>query len=79
VFYKDEGMTRADILMAALALAPCALGIAMVALGYGEYQFYPALDTMSLSGIEWLMLLIVVILVSSLALLPHLKWRVGLD
>jgi energy-coupling factor transport system permease protein len=78
-FYRDEGTTRADLLTVALALAPCVLGIALVTLGYGEYEYYPTLGTMSLSGTEWSMLLILVLLVSSVVLLPFLKMRVGFD
>ena len=78
-FYGDEGTTRTDLLIVALALAPCALGIAMVALGYGEYQYYPTLGEMNLSGIEWSMLPLLVLLVSSVALLAFLKRSVDLD
>ena len=78
-FYRDEGTTRTDLLIVALALAPCALGIAMVALGYGDYQYYPTLGEMNLSSIEWSMLPLLVLLVSSVALLAFLKRRVDLD
>jgi len=78
-FYRDIRTSRIDIVTLILALSPCALGILMLISGYGDYQYYPTLGGMNLSGLEWAMLPILVLLVSSVVPLAFLKRRVDLD
>jgi energy-coupling factor transport system permease protein len=78
-FYRDIRTSRIDIVTLILALSPCALGILMLISGYGDYQYYPTLGGMNLSGLEWAMLPILALLVSSVVPLAFLKRRVDLD
>jgi len=77
--YKDITTSRIDIMILIFGFAPCALGILMLILGYGDYQYYPTLGGMNFSGWEWSMLPILALLVSSVVLLAFLKRRVDLD
>lgn len=78
-FYKDIKTSRIDIVTLIFGFAPCALGILMLILGYGGYQYYPTLGGMNLSGPEWSMLPILALTVSSVVFLAFLKRRIDLD
>jgi energy-coupling factor transport system permease protein len=78
-FYKDIETSRIDVVTLILALSPCVLGILMLVLGYGEYQYYPSLSSLNLSSLEWAMLPILALLVFSIVPLAFLKRRVDLD
>ena len=78
-FYKEIKTSRTDMATLIFGFAPCALGIFMLISGYGDYQYYPTLGGMDLSGLEWVMLTILVLLVSSVVFLAFLKRRVELD
>jgi hypothetical protein len=72
-------MTRFDVIILALGLAPCGLAIFMLVRGYGDYQFYPSLEGMNLGRLEWSMLPVLCLLLSSIVLLASLKRRMELD
>ena len=78
-FYRDVKMSPIDVVTLLFGLAPCALVIAMEVLGYGDYQFYPTLEGMKLSGAEWATLPVLALLVSSLVPLAFMKGRSELD
>jgi energy-coupling factor transport system permease protein len=78
-YYKDIHMSLIDIVTLMFAFVPCALGILMLVLGYGDYQYYPSLSSFNLSGLEWAMLPVLALLVSSVVPLAFLKRRVDLD
>jgi len=78
-FYKDIKMSRMDIVTVIAGFAPSVLGIVMLILGFGDYQYYPTLGRMDLSGPEWTMLPILALVVSSVVFLAFLKRGVDLD
>jgi len=78
-FYKSIGISLIDAVTLAFALAPCGLGIVMRLSGYGDYQYYPTLDWIALSGLEWSLLVLLVLLLSAILLLAYVKERVDLD
>ena len=78
-YYKDIAFGRLDAVTLAFGFAPCAFGILIVALGYGDYQYFPTFGGMDLGALEWSMLPILVLLTCSLALLALVKGRLELD
>lgn len=78
-FYKDIKMSRMDIVTLIAGFAPSVLGIVMLILGFGDYQYYPTLGRMDLSGPEWTMLPVLALVVSSVVFLAFLKRGVDLD
>ena len=78
-FYKGIGMSRTDAITLAFAFLPCALGIVMRLSGYGNYQYYPTLGWVTLSSLEWSLLVLLVFLLSAILLLAYVKRRVDLD
>jgi hypothetical protein len=78
-FYKEIRMSLVDAITLAFALLPCALGIVMRLSGYGNYQYYPTLDGITLSSLEWSLLVLLVFLLSAILPLAYLKERVDLD
>ena len=78
-FYKDIQFSRIDIVTLIFVFAPCALGIFMLLRGYGDYQYYPTLGSMNLSVMEWSILPVLVLLLSSVIFLAFLKRRIDLD
>ena len=78
-FYKDIRFSLIDVTTLVFALLPCALGIFMAVSKYGQYQYYPTLGGIGLSGIEWYLLALMVSILSVILLLAHVKQRVDLD
>ncbi|MDY6893686.1 MAG: energy-coupling factor transporter transmembrane component T [Chloroflexota bacterium] len=78
-FYKDIQFSRIDIVTLLTILSVCALGIAMTIQGYGDYQYYPTLGEINLGVVEWIILPILVVFLSSIVLLASLKRRTDLD
>jgi len=65
-FYKEIRMTKMDIVTLVLGILPCAFGIFMRLLGYGDYQYYPTLGVINPGTLEWLVLFIMVLLLVSI-------------
>ena len=72
-------MSLLDVITLVFALLPGALGIFMRLSEYGDYQYYPTLGGITLSSLEWSMLVLLVFLLSVILLLAYLKRRVDLD
>ena len=54
-------------------------GIFMSLSGYGDYQYYPTLERINISGLEWSMLSLLMLLLLSIVLLALVKRRIELD
>ena len=78
-FYKDIRFSLIDVTTLVFALLPCALGIFMAVSKYGQYQYYPTLGGIGLSGLEWFLLALMVSILSVILPLAHVKQRVDLD
>lgn len=78
-FYKDIKFSLTDVTTLVFALLPCALGIFMAVAKYGQYQYYPTLGGIGLSGLEWFLLALMVSVLSVILLLARVKQRVDLD
>ena len=79
ILYRELKITRFDGITLAAALLPLALGISMFCLGEGEYQYYPVAQGPGLTGPQWVMLLILVLLINTLLMLAPLARRINLD
>lgn len=78
-FYKDIRLTLTDTATLVFALLPLALGIFIGVSGYGQYQYYPAVQRVSLSGLEWSLLGLMAALLLAILPLAYIKRRVDLD
>jgi energy-coupling factor transport system permease protein len=77
--YRELEMSKMDVAVLAFALLPCAFGVYMRSLGWGDYHYYPTVGAISPSGTEWAMLAILALLLSMTVLLSFLKKRIDLD
>jgi len=78
-FYKEIGMSATDIIVLILIAIPVAFGSVMRLQGYGDYQYYPTLEGINLGGVEWAVLIVLVVLFSAVVPLAFVKRRVDLD
>jgi len=78
-FYKEIRTSPTDVVTLIFGFLPLAFGIFMRFSGYGDYQYYPTLERMNLSGLEWAMLLMLTLLLSTVVLLAFMKRRFDLD
>ncbi len=78
-FYKEITVSRLDALALAVSFLPVVLGIFMRCRGYGIYQYYPALEGLSIGGLEGAMLALMVLLVVIIVPIALLKRRIDLD
>jgi len=78
-FYKKIGLSPTDIVTLPFGLLPGALGIFMVISGCGQYRYYPTLEPINLSSIEWYMLAVLVFALTALLPLAYLKRSIDLD
>jgi len=78
-FYKEIRMSHIDVITLISGFLPLAFGIFMRLSGYGDYQYYPTLEGMNLSGLEWSMLMFMMLLLSTVVLLAFVKRRFDLD
>jgi len=78
-FYKEIKMTRMDAVTLAFCVLPFAFGILLRLTGYGDYQYYPTLETINIVSSEWLMLFIMVFLLMAILPLALAKRRFDLD
>ncbi len=78
-FYKEITLSRLDALALAVSFLPIVLGIIMRCFGYGIYQYYPALERLSIGGLEGFMLALMVFLLIIIVPIALLKKRIDLD
>lgn len=78
-FYKEIRMSRMDAITLIFGFLTIAFGIFMCLSGYGDYQYYPTLAGINISGLEWFMLSLLILLLLSIVFLAFMKRRVDLD
>ncbi len=78
-FFRAIQQTQFDKAMLLLGLLPCALGLAMVTIGLGQYTYYPSLDSVGMPAAEWGMLSLLALLLTLVVPLAMLKRTVDLD
>ena len=78
-FYKELTLTPLDVVTLAFAFSPVVLGIGMRCLGQGGYEYYPAIQGLSFTPLEAIMLISLVLLLNMVFILAPLKRRVDLD
>ena len=78
-FYKEIKLGRLDVPVLILVFLILTQGILMWWWGHGDYQYYPTLEKMSLSGFESFVLAVLVFLLCMIVPLALLKKRIGLD
>ena len=78
-FYHEVKLNKIDVGILIASFLPLALGIFMLWLGQGGYQYYPALERISLDGLEYFMLALLVFSLSLMTPLAFIKKRVELD
>ena len=72
-FYRDIRMTRVDVVTLGAVLLTLLFGIFMLSQGYGNYQYYPTMEAISLSSPECLMLFILALLLATILPLSYVK------
>jgi hypothetical protein len=77
--YRELKMSKIDVLILTFTFLPCAFGIYARSLGYGDYHYYPTVETISPGGTEWTILFTLALLLSMTVLLAFLKGRIDLD
>ena len=78
-FYKEIGVSRMDAITLIFGLLTIAVGVFMCLSGYGDYQYYPTLEGINISGLEWPLLSLLMLLLLSVVLLAFTKGRIELD
>ncbi len=78
-FYKEIKLGGLDVPALVLGFLPLAQGILMRCWGQGDYQYYPTLGKISLSGFEISMLALLVFLLCMIVPFALLKKRIELD
>lgn len=78
-FYKEIKMSRIDVVALVFGFFTCAIGVFMYFSGYGDYQYYPVLVGINISGSEWSMLSLLMFLLFSVVLLAFFKRSIELD
>jgi energy-coupling factor transport system permease protein len=78
-YYKEIGLSFIDVTTLVFVLLPCVLGIFMSLSGYGQYQYYPTIQRISLSSLEWSLLALLMFVLASILPLAYVKQRVDFD
>jgi energy-coupling factor transport system permease protein len=78
-FYKEIRVSRMDAVTLIFGFLTCAFGIFMSLSGYGDFQYYPTLEGINISIMEWSMLSLLMLLLLSVVLLAFVKRSVDLD
>ena len=78
-FYREVKLSKVDVQILIASFLPLAIGILMLWLGQGVYQYYPALEKVSLGGFEYFMLALLVLSLDMVVLLAFIKKRIELD
>ncbi len=79
VFYKDISFSTMDSVALAVGILPLAAGIAVRAIGYGDYQYFPNLTAIQFGAFEYMLLGIMIILLIAILPISLLKRRIELD
>ena len=78
-FYKEIRFSQFDIITLAFGVLSLIFGIFMRCSGYGDYQYYPSLEAISLGRLESFCLVILLLLMAALVPMAFLKRRIDLD
>ena len=78
-FYNQIKLSKVDVQILIVSFLPLAIGIFMLWLGQGNYQYYPTLEQISLGGFAYFMLALLVFSLSMMAPLAYIKKRLELD
>jgi len=78
-FYHEVKLNKVDVWILIASFLPLALGIFMLWLGQGDYQYYPALEKIRLDGFEYFLLALLVFSLSIMVPLAFIKKRLELD
>jgi len=78
-FYHEVKLSKFDFQILIVSFFPLALGIFMWWLGQGNYQYYPTLEKINLSGFEGSMLALLVLSLCMMIPLAAIKKRIELD
>ncbi len=77
--YHQVRLSKIDVGILIVSFLPLALGIFMLWLGQGSYQYYPTMARISLDGLEYFMLALLLLSLGLMAPLASVKKRVELD
>jgi len=78
-FYHEVKLSKFDVGILIVSILPLAIGVFMRWLGWGDYQYYPALEKIGLGGFEGLMLALLVLALCIMVPLAIIKKRTELD
>jgi energy-coupling factor transport system permease protein len=78
-FYHEVRLSKIDVGILTVSFLPLVLGIFMLWLGQGSYQYYPTLERISLDGLEYFMLALLLLSLGLMAPLASIKKRIELD
>lgn len=78
-FYREVKLSKVDVGILIVSFLPLALGILMLWLGQGGYQYYPTLEKISLGGLEYFMLALLAFSLGMMTPLASAKKRIDLD
>ena len=78
-FYNQIKLSKVDVQILIVSFLPLAIGIFMLWLGQGNYQYYPTLEQISLGGFAYFMLALLVLSLSMMVPLAFMKNRIELD
>ncbi len=78
-FYSEIRTSLIDVITLIFGFLTCAFGIFVCLSGYGDYQYYPTLEGINLSGLDWSILVTLAFLLLAMLPLACLKGRIDLD
>jgi len=78
-FYKELKLSKVDITILSFVFFSIAFGVFLRCSGQGGYQYYPAVEAVSLTTSEWAVLFVLLLLVNAMPILALLKRKVSLD
>ena len=78
-FYRGIEMRRIDVITLIFGFIACVFGIFMSFSGYGDYQYYPTLVGINISGLEWYILSLLILLLLSVVFLAFVKRGIEFD
>jgi len=78
-FYHEIKLSKVDAQILIVSFLPLAIGIFMLWLGQGNYQYYPTLEKINLGGFAYFMLALLVFSLSMMVPLAFIKKRIELD
>jgi energy-coupling factor transport system permease protein len=78
-FYHEVKVSKVDAQILIVSFLPLVIGVAIFCLGQGGYQYYPALEKMSLGGFAYIMLVLLIFSLIMVVPLAFIKKRIELD